>query len=126
MCAPHTATSSGRQSSRRAGRVCGVVVTEAPLVGGDIGPDVGDMLAAAGPGGSAAARTRDGVAHGGFSRTRSGGRFADFEGIGELAECLVSAGTVDGCWCAMHDEGDADGLGGLLAGGTGARGGLAV
>src|SRR5262245_1610736 len=126
MCAPHTPTSSGRQSSRRAGRVCGVVVTETPLVGGDLGSDVGDMLAAAGPGGSAAARTRDGVAHGRFSRTRSGGRFADFEGIGELAECLVGAGAVDSRWSAVHDEGDADGLCGLLARGTGAGGGLAV
>lgn len=38
-------------------------------------------------------------------------------GVVELTEGVVGARAVDRCWAALHQEGDADGLGGLLLGG---------
>ena len=48
-------------------RACGAGVPGAPLSGRDAGLDLGDVLAAAGPGGLAAGLARDGSAHGGVS-----------------------------------------------------------
>lgn len=47
-------------------------------------------------------------------------------GIGEFAECGVGAGAVDGGGSAVHQDADADCLGGLLFGGAGASGSAGV
>jgi hypothetical protein len=41
---------------------------------------------------------------------------ARFARLGELAERVVGRRAVDGSGAALHEEGNADGLGGLLAG----------